>query len=280
MKTKSVLILGGSGFLGTHLALTLREECRVYLTYNRFPPFIQGTTSIPAKLENRNGIKRILQTLHPDVFIYAAGSSETTQENSQSIGPSNLMNMTEIMQTKFIFLSNSYVFNGEKGNYSENDMSVPNNPIGKLKSNIETVIRSKCLNYVIIRASPLYGKSNGINLSFIDHLRMKLGRGELFHAQTNEIHSFAPVRGICNLIQKIIHSGFKNKTIHYSGLTKMTHFAFAQAVAHKLGYNPAHTISQIGCREKEVLDFSLNCSYAVECLKIKPFLLEEGLDLI
>jgi nucleoside-diphosphate-sugar epimerase len=64
-RTKAVLIIGGSGFIGTHLALKLRETYKVFLTYNTHPVLIPGTTPIPFNVEGRDWAKRLAYTTQP-----------------------------------------------------------------------------------------------------------------------------------------------------------------------------------------------------------------------
>ena len=52
MAMKSVLIVGGSGFVGTHLALKLRDAYKVFATYQKHPIRMRGVTCIPFDADN------------------------------------------------------------------------------------------------------------------------------------------------------------------------------------------------------------------------------------
>ena len=289
--TKSVLIVGGSGLIGGILAKKLREGYKVYATYCKHPSVIPGVTFLPMDVENRNWVKRVVYTTQPNVVIYAAGndSMEWAEKNAKiseklhADGPTTLASSTDIMQPRFIYLSNAYLFDGSRGNYHENDTILPGTVIGRMKSGGENVTKSKCLNYIILRASPLFGRSNGYNLSLMDRLRMALDRGQRIELSTDERHSFGYAEGLCDMVIRLIGSGVKNRIFHYGGLTKMNHFEFGRAFAKRFGYDPNLVVAK-GVTQKAggepLFDYSLNCTAAAEILKIKPLLLEESFDLI
>ena len=137
--TRSVLIIGGSGFIGTHLALKLRAGYKVFATYNRHRIFLPGVTTLPASLFNRDWAKRITYLARPDFVIYAAGTNNVEwceahardAEQLHTSGAATISNLSEIFQPNFIYLSNSYVFDGSKGNYHEGDIVLPSTSLGK-----------------------------------------------------------------------------------------------------------------------------------------------------
>jgi dTDP-4-dehydrorhamnose reductase len=290
---KSILIVGGSGFIGTHLALRLRDGYKVFATYNSKPISIPGVTCLPLNVENRNWIKRVVYTTLPDVIIYTAGSNNPEWSESHarqvevlhSSGPATVCSATDIIQPRLIYLSNPYVFDGMKGNYHENDIILPSTVLGRMKLGGENVVKNKSLNYVILRSSPLFGRGNGINLSYLDRIRMRLDRKERIEASTHELHSFAPVHGLCDLVARLVDSGIRNRILHYGGLTKVTHYEFALAFAKRFKYDTKLVVrkkllTRSPLSEDTRFDYSLNSTQSTETLKIKPLLLEEGFDLI
>lgn len=297
--TKAVMLIGGSGFVGSHLALKLREKYKVIATYYTRPIQIDGVTSIPMDITNENWIKRVAYTFKPEVIIYVAGNNsleyaeaeENETEKMHTGGPANVLNNSDILQPRFIYLSNCYAFDGHRGNYRESDTIMPSSILGKAKVAGENFIKGKSLNYVIIRSSPAYGRGNGKKLSWFDVLRTKLDRKERVELPGTELHSYVPIYGLTDIVSRLIDSGPRNRILHYGGLTKVTPYELGRALAQKFGYDPNLVIlkraaaKKVGgaTREGEGLpdhDFSLNSSQMIEALKIKPLLLEEGFDLL
>jgi dTDP-4-dehydrorhamnose reductase len=191
--------------------------------------------------------------------------------------------VSDILQPRFIYLSNCYVFDGNKGNYHENDTVLPSTALGKAKVGGENFIRGKALNHIIVRASPLFGRGNGYNISFLDKLRMKLDRKERVELSSTELHSFAPMHGFIDFIKRLVDSGPRNKTLHYGGLTKATYVDFARVFARRFGYDENLIFEKQadnGLSQSQMSDYSLNSTYVAETLKVKPLLLEESLDLL
>lgn len=302
---KSVLIIGGSGFVGTHLSLYLRDHYKVFATYNTHRLSIPGVSPIPLNLANRNWAKRVLYSANPDVVIYAAGSNSAQRseefpreaEGIHSGGPSMLTSIADVLQPKFIFLSNCYPFEGRKGNYHETDVVLPSTALGKAKLGGENFVKNKCVNYVIVRSSPLLGRGNGLRLSLLDRLRMSLGRGETVEMTTHELHNFALVGEFAQFIHRVIDGGVKNRVLHFGGLTKLTHLELAQAFARRFKYDPALVVptktvyQNVGAlssrankisssNEIQTFDYSLNSTQAAQLLKLQPLILEQSFDLL
>jgi dTDP-4-dehydrorhamnose reductase len=272
----------------------MRDRFKVFLTYHSRPIQIAGVTCLPMAVDNRNWTKRIAYTAKPDVIIYAAGSNSPalaeadprTTEATHVGGPAVVADVSDILQPKFIYLSNCYVFDGGRGNYHETDTVLPSTALGKSKLGGENFIRGKSLNYVTVRSSPLIGRGNGLRPSFFDRLRMTLDRGGRLELPNHELYSFAPVSGLADMLVKLAESGVRNKTLHYGGLTKLTYYEWAIAFAKRFGYDaalisPSRDIFRKGSDGIPFRgDYSLNSSAAIELLKLKPFLIEESFDLI
>jgi dTDP-4-dehydrorhamnose reductase len=190
------------------------------------------------------------------------------------------VSIAEILQPKFIFVSNAYVFDGRKGNYHEDDIVLPSTVLGKAKLSAENFVKGKSLNYVTLRTSCLYGRGNGSRLSFFDQIRIAFERGKPFELSNHYLQSYAPVSGFTEVVERLIENPFKNKTMHYGGLTRVTAYDFARMYAERFGYDPELVAPKAGPDGESQVDYSLNSSLAVKTLKIKPLLLEEGFDLI
>jgi dTDP-4-dehydrorhamnose reductase len=292
--TRSVLIVGGSGFIGTQLAIKLRDSFKVFATYHAHPINVPGVTYIPFDINKKDWVKRVVFTTQPEVVIYAVGNSslewcaenEAMAERLHMDGPATLAIMTGIMQPRFIYLSNPYVFDGYTGNYHENDMILPGSVLGRMKSGAENVIKSKCLNFMILRTSPVIGRGNGKNNSFLDKLRTTLDRNQRFEASNQELHSFVASESVAEVVLRLIDSGLRNKVAHYGGITKVTYYEFAKSFAKRFGYDESLILAKARIQasssvdENSVFDFSLNSTQTIEALKVKPLLLEESFDLI
>lgn len=283
-----MLIVGGSGFVGGHLASRLRDTHKVFATYqtNRFQ--MAGVTTLPMPLDNRNWVKRVIYTAQPDVIIYAAGSEDVAwakahpkhADRIHSGGIATIAEFSDFFQSRLVYLSSARVFEGVRGNYHESDVVLPGEAFGKSKVAAENFLRARSLNYLIIRCSPLLGKSQGLNLSVLDRWRMAFDRSLRVEMPDQEVHSFAPIEGLCDLVEKLIESGYRNRIFHYSGLTRASWRELAEMFAARWKYDAklivaANAADGTAARHR---DFSLNSTETVRAVEYKPLFLEQGVS--
>ena len=288
------MIIGGSGFIGTHLALRLRETYKVFATAHQNMMRLPGVTFIPANLNKRDWLKRVVYLIRPNVVIFAAGSSDVEQaekdhrafEDIHTSGAGNAAQVADMFQPRFIYLSSCYTFDGNRGNYRETDTVLPGTALGKAKLGGENLVRTRSLNHILLRSSPVLGVGNGLHFSFLDQLRMKLDRGQRIELPDDEIHSFVTIDSLVEVVERLAESGLRNKIVHYGGLTKLSTLDMGRRFARRFGFDPGLIIPRkvsykpVGLNAPEFLDFSLNSTFAAENLKVQPLLLEEGFDLI
>ena len=285
-KHKAILIVGGSGLIGTRLALRLREGYKVFTTYKMHRFSMPGVSVFPLDTLNRENCKRIVYTCQPDVIVYAAGNddsqwaekNESDTERVHGGGTVNVLTAAEILQPKFIYLSNPYVFDGRRGNYREDDIVLPGGVLGKSKLSAENFVKGKSLNYVILRASPSYGRGSALTHGFLDKIRTSLSKGEMLTLPHHELHSFTHTDTLIEMITRLVDSGIRNKILHLGGLTKLSKYEFAVRFAKRFGFDS--NLIRPEENPEENLDYSLNSTNAINLLKVNPLLLEQGFDLI
>jgi len=293
---KTVLIIGGSGFVGSHLALKLREHYKVFITYKENPIFFEGITSYKANAAERVEMQRVIFTSTPNIVIFCAGNNKLPppglkQKEIENFnrwidyvhagGPSTVLDVSNVLKPKFIYISNWFVFEGKRGNYKETDTTVTSNALGRAKLNAENYIRGKSLDFVSIRSSPLYGVGPVKHPSELDQFIQVISSGKRFEVEDTEIHSFAPIDAFTDFVAQIINLPPGKKNYHFGGLTKIDKYSFYMRFAERFGLDKK--LIQKKERKDYVVepsDYSLNVSKIINELNIKPLLLEEGFDLL
>lgn len=287
---KTVLIVGGSGFVGSHLARRLREKHKVYSVHFQNSLRLEGVPSFPMRNRDENWVRRMMYALAPNVVIYCAGQNRTEwadkhereAEGALTAGAAQVLKAVNLFQPQFIYVSSAYIFDGSRvGNYHEPDVTVPGTLLGKLLVSAENMVRGGSLNYNIVRCSPLLGRGTGNRDTFLDHLRISLGQGRRIELSAHELHSFGTIYGLGDMIEKLIEGGHRNKIFHLGGITKLSHYGLGREFALRFGMNPELVAPLRPAHDNQpIQDFSLNCTAAVNALKIKPLLLQECFDLI
>lgn len=290
---RSILILGGSGFVGGHLALRLREKHKVFVGFHKHFTKIPGTTPIPIKLNDREWVKRIMTATLPDTVIYAVGRNDPAwcdanakeAEYAHLAGLGNLTGQTDRIQARLIYLSNGWVFDGNKGNYSEDDITVAENVLGKAKISGENYVKSRSLNHVIVRSAPLLGRGFGHNPSILDELRIGLAQGKTLKRSSRELHNYTGIESFGEFVEALLHSPIRNRILHFGGLSKISPYELSVMLAKRWGFDPSkiqevtESSGKSSNRMDPLKDYSINSTVGSKLLKVKPLLIEQSLDL-
>ena len=145
--------------LGHKLVQILKERFDVWATvrgnfaeYEKYKIFEREKTLENIDVGEIKAVERIFEKLNPEVVINAAGIIKQIDDskniiatlNVNSIFPHQLENLAEKYNARLICISTDCVFDGRKGNYSENDVSDAADLYGKSK-NLGEVVNKNCL---------------------------------------------------------------------------------------------------------------------------------------
>jgi len=151
MPKKKVVFTGGTGRFGT----ILKQR------YNNSKFHILFPSKKILNILDTRLIRKYLIANKPKYLIHAAALSRPMSLHDKNIsksidlniiGTSNITKICSELKIKLIFISTSYVYPGEKGNYKESDAINPINNYGLSKMGGEAAVRMY-KNSLIIRAS-------------------------------------------------------------------------------------------------------------------------------
>jgi dTDP-4-dehydrorhamnose reductase len=187
-----ILILGGTGMLGHNLFKTLRKnpDFEVYATVRALGGLsrwfsLEELQNIRGGVEvaDLDSIIRALASIQPDIVINCIGlikqsslaNDPLTAILLNSLLPHRLALLCQAVKARMIHISTDCVFNGMKGNYTEDDPS----------DALDLYGRSKFLGEVS------YPNCVTLRTSIIGHeIREKLGLVEWFMSQQGRIRGF------------------------------------------------------------------------------------------
>jgi dTDP-4-dehydrorhamnose reductase len=157
-----LLIIGGSGLIGSHLVRA--ANCaghQVTATYRQFPT--PGLVHLDCG--NPKQVEAVLDQAQPDAIIHAAGWSwvdgceadapRAMRENCDQ--PAQLAARCNQLGIRFAAFSSSYVFDGEQGLYVESANPNPINVYGESKLAGERRILEACPTAIVARVICVYG---------------------------------------------------------------------------------------------------------------------------
>ncbi len=189
MKLKKIIMTGGSGRFA-QIFKKIKKKEKIFYPSKKI-----------LNLENLTSIKKYIKKIKPDYLIHSAALSrpmdihEKNIEESISkniIGTSNIVKACSSEDIKLIYFSTNYVYQGTKGNYSENDPVLPINNYALSKLGGECAVqmyKNSLILRICMAEKPFIHKKafNDVETNFMYH------------------HEFAK-----NLLKLIDHKGIIN----------------------------------------------------------------------
>jgi dTDP-4-dehydrorhamnose reductase len=142
-----ILVIGGSGLVGSHVLGEARSRGHdVAGTYRNHP--VEGLSRLD--LDDEVATRRLIDGFRPDWVVHAAGWTwvdgcesdpvRAMRENAEQ--PGRLARICAERGIRIAYFSTSYVFDGVKGGYTENDVPAPINAYARSKLAGEQAVRA------------------------------------------------------------------------------------------------------------------------------------------
>ncbi len=272
---KKILIIGANGFLGTNIIQNRGRNGKFYqdsfyIAADLYDNNIEkGIPFHFIDITNHKSTYKKIVKISPDVIILTAAMTDVDQNEIEkelakrinTEGPKNVLAACKKINSKLIFMSTDFVFDGKKqGNYSENDLPNPLSHYAKTKYDAEQAIINSEVDYLICRTAVLYGW-NPNKLNFITWLLDKLQKNEKLRIVTNQINNPTYVKNLAEIILKMIEKNSKG-IYHTTGNGALSRYEMALKCAEIFNFNknlitPINNIEQKALRpENAGLDIS------------------------
>ena len=283
-----LLVLGGSGLIGHAIVKKSKNEFDVLTTYYRNSVAVDNVNSFECYFPNDlDKLEEVVKKEKPDVIVNTIGYSnidfcESNKNNTEMLHvetTERICNICESNDSKQIFLSSDYVFDGEKGDYSENDIPNPVNFYGLSKLKAEQLILKSPIN-TVIRTSVIYDWD--YRARFFNYVIKNLQNNQEVNATTDVYNSVTFLDNLVESIFKVIKLN-QNGIFHVVDSTCVNRFEFAEIIAKnfQLDKNLIKTVSvqdepkNIAKRPKNAC---LNNSKAKKELGLNFNTIEEGVS--
>ena len=170
-----ILITGSNGLLGQKLLHKLRVDNTVDFIatskgYNRVSNKY-GYTYISLDITNKKEVEQVISTQNPDVVINTAAMTnvDLCEEKKKECDSLNidavgyLADVCRRIDAHFIQISTDFIFDGEDGPYTEEDVPNPLSYYGLSKLKSEQLLQKHSVKWTILRTIIVFGV--GENLS-------------------------------------------------------------------------------------------------------------------
>ena len=216
---KNILVIGGSGFLGSHTADALSESGKqVSLLDKIASPWLRDDQKmIVGDIMNYDLLESSMKGI--DCVYYFAGIADIKEAKSNSYNTieTNIMGLTKALEAavknkikKFVYASTMYVYSSYGSFYRATKQAA--------EIIVESYQENYGIDYIFLRYGSLYGPRsqewNGIR-SFIQQV-IENGRIE-YHGNGSEVREYINVLDAANLSVKILNENYKNSAVTITG---------------------------------------------------------------
>ena len=283
-----ILVLGGSGLIGDHF-ITNSKSNDFITTYRNnvtnFPNIISVKINLP---QDWPKLEELILKEKPDIVLNSIAYSnsdfcETNREETYMLHVKISEKITTIcskINSKIVFLSTDYVFDGKKGNYSENDKTNPINYYGHTKDLAEKIIL-KNENNLVLRTAMVYGLSSKVR--FLRYVIENLKKDQEINTYDDIFNSATLLDDLTNGISKAIELDASG-IYHVVGSSCVSRFDFAKTVAKVFDFNEnlVKPVSILSAKLKaqRPINPCLNNSKASKTFGIKFLSINEGIKQI
>ncbi len=215
---EKVILLIGKGFLGTKIVSVFSQKGIKIITAG-----IEDKVDYSLDITDEQSMIYLFKDLNPDIVFLAAGITnvdlcEVEQENAIEVnieGTRNVVDACRAFNSKLVFFSTDYVFDGIKGNYTEKDKVNPINFYGKTKVQGEQIVQG-LEGHLIARVSALYGfNSEKDKKTFVVYALEQLKQNKEITA-ANLINCPTLIDDIAEAIHFMLEKNFSG-TFHLTG---------------------------------------------------------------
>ena len=149
---------------------------------------------------------------------------------SKEINAKGVKNICEIFPGKIVQISTDYVFNGEKGPYSENDKVAPLSVYGATKLEAEKIVMSHSSGNLILRGNVLYDYDKQSKASFLNWVVNSLKQKIPIKVVNDQINNPTWTESMAKTIFSCIENNI-NGIYHWGDAEFLSRYEFALKIA-------------------------------------------------
>ncbi|GAA2248578.1 sugar nucleotide-binding protein [Streptomyces amakusaensis] len=229
----TVLIVGGSGFLGTELVRQARAAGRTTAaTYATRPSSADPTSWYHLDLRDPDGVAAVMAEVNPQIVINA--SSGGTDWTVTAQGPVHLAMTAAHQGIRLVHLSSDAVFSGTRVHYDETSLPDPLTPYGAAKAAAETGVLAVHPKAAVTRTSLIIGHGHSAHEHLVHQLADGTTDGALF---TDDIRCPVHITDLASALLELADSDMTG-IHHLAGPDALSRHELGTLIAQRDGLDP------------------------------------------
>jgi dTDP-4-dehydrorhamnose reductase len=292
-----VLITGANGLLGQHLTRLLLDKNYQVVATSRGEsrlPFQPSGNYTYREMDITNGIETfaVMDLEKPDVVVHAAAMTQVDDcelrpqhcERINVQGTSQILTDAETYSSHFIYISTDFVFDGEAGNYSEEDDTKPISLYGFTKLQAESMVQTSTIPFAIVRTCLVYGNLlKGTRSNIVSWVKESLEQGKTIQVVSDQLRTPTYVEDLAKGILLIIEQKATG-IYHISGKDWLTPYDIALKTAAKFQLDAGKIVKVDAATFKQPGRRPLKTGFVIDKarneLGYEPMSFDEGLNLM
>jgi dTDP-4-dehydrorhamnose reductase len=252
-----LLITGASGQLGAYLLQTAAAEFgtrfRVTAWCNSRAGELLRTELKQVPLTDAAAVRSAWEQARPDVVIHAAAISGVQDcfrqpqraRQVNTLASAHLADLAGVDQRHLVYVSTDMVFDGETGNYVEDDEASPLSHYGRTKLDGESEVLAHS-NVAVARVSLLYGPSLSGRPTFFDQQCATLREGRPLTLFNDEWRTPLDLLTAARGLLELAASSYCGR-LHLAGSQRFSRWEMGRRLAAALGINDQSLVAGSRC---------------------------------
>lgn len=232
-----ILVLGGSGFLGSHVADALTEAGHKVTIFDLKPsPYLRDDQiMVTGDMLDMDLVEELIKK--QDVVYHFAGIADIDECATRPVDTVkfNILGTVQILEAcqkhkikRFIFASSAYVYSNSGFFYCTSKKAC--------ESFIENYYELYGLSYTILRYGSLYGERADKHNSIYKLIKQALSEGRItYYGSGDEIREYIHVRDAAQGSVLILKPEYENQSIILMGNEKMRYKDLLEMIQEMLG---------------------------------------------
>ncbi len=240
----NIIVTGANGLLGQHLVTDLIAHNYGVMAVSRGESRIRNFHGKYIDMDITDGVavRELIVTHKPDVIIHAAAMTqvddcETDKQSCYNINVTAtrfLVDAARETNSRLIYISSDFVFDGQSGPYSEQDEPSPVNYYGSTKVTGEKAIMESAVRWSIVRTVLVYGNTvEGTRSNLVDWVKRSLEEGKTLKIVGDQFRTPTFVDDLVRGIQLVLEKS-ADGIYHISGKEELTPYDMAIQTAQIL----------------------------------------------